>query len=99
MKLKSMASSRSNESKTTASLENGTEQSFETLMEGLSGIVSRLEKGEVSLEDSLKLYEDGVRLTRLGQEKISAAEKKIEHLKSNFDEKGTKHRGENSKED
>lgn len=53
---------------------------FEQAMEKLEQIVSQLESGEVSLEDALKKYEEGVRLSRLCTEKLNQAERKIELL-------------------
>ena len=42
--------------------------------------MQRLEKGELSLEESLKLYEEGIRLSRLCHGKLEEAEGKIETL-------------------
>jgi len=42
--------------------------------------VQKLEKGELPLEDSLKLYEDGIRLSRLCHGKLEEAEGRIEVL-------------------
>jgi len=53
---------------------------FEKALQKLEKIVSDLESGEVSLEDALKKYEEGVRLSRECQLKLSQAEKKIEIL-------------------
>lgn len=53
---------------------------FEGAMKQLEDIVQRLEKGELSLEDSLKLYEDGIRLSRLCHTKLDEAEGRIEQL-------------------
>ena len=61
---------------------------FEKALEQLQTIVRRLESGELSLEDSLKCFEDGVRLTRICQEQLSVAEQKVEILmKTTKDEK------------
>ena len=54
--------------------------SFEAAMEKLQATVKRMESGELSLEDSLKSFEEGVRLTRLCQERLSAAERRVEIL-------------------
>ncbi|MGE0455430.1 MAG: exodeoxyribonuclease VII small subunit [Vicinamibacteria bacterium] len=54
--------------------------SFEAALKQLEEIVQRLEKGELPLEDSLKLYEDGVRLSRLCHAKLEEAEGRIEVL-------------------
>ncbi len=42
--------------------------------------MQRLEKGELSLEESLKLYEEGIQLSRLCHGKLEEAEGKIEML-------------------
>jgi exodeoxyribonuclease VII small subunit len=54
--------------------------SFEQALLQLEQIVQRLEKGELQLEDSLKLYEDGIRLSRLCHAKLEEAEGRIEVL-------------------
>ena len=53
---------------------------FETSLQELERIVRRLEEGDSSLEDSLKLFEDGVRLSRDCQERLNQAERRIEVL-------------------
>ena len=53
---------------------------FEKAMERLEKIVSELETGEIALEDALKKYEEGVKLSCICQEKLNQAEKKIEVL-------------------
>jgi len=54
--------------------------SFEQALQQLEQIVQKLEKGELPLEDSLRLYEDGVRLSRLCHAKLEEAEGRIEVL-------------------
>jgi len=56
------------------------EPSFEEALSALEGIVQRLEKGELALEESLKLYEEGIRLSRLCHGKLEEAEGRIELL-------------------
>jgi exodeoxyribonuclease VII small subunit len=56
---------------------------FETALKQLEDIVQRLEKGELSLEDSLRLYEDGIQLARVCHTKLEEAEGKIEMLLKN----------------
>ena len=56
------------------------EPRFEQALEALEKIVERLEKGELTLEESLKLYEEGIRLSRLCHGKLEEAEGKIEML-------------------
>ena len=53
---------------------------FEAALKQLEEIVQRLERGELPLEESLKLYEDGIRLSRLCHAKLEEAEGKIELL-------------------
>ena len=57
-----------------------TKESFETALSRLEQIVSALEKGDLSLEDSLKLYEEGIARARFCQERLEEAESKIEVL-------------------
>jgi exodeoxyribonuclease VII small subunit len=56
------------------------EATFEEALVALEKIVERLEKGELPLEESLKLYEEGIRLSRLCHGKLEEAEGKIEML-------------------
>ncbi|MCM0604780.1 MAG: exodeoxyribonuclease VII small subunit [Xanthomonadaceae bacterium] len=58
----------------------GQNVSFEQAIEQLQNIVKKLESGDVSLEDSLKQFEEGVKLSRFCQTYLSQAEKKIEVL-------------------
>jgi exodeoxyribonuclease VII small subunit len=53
---------------------------FEKTMSELEEIVMQLEKGELSLESSLKQFEKGINLARRCQEALSQAEQKIEML-------------------
>jgi exodeoxyribonuclease VII small subunit len=53
---------------------------FEDALNKLEKIVSQLEAGEISLEESLKLFEEGIRLSRLCNQKLDEAEKKVEIL-------------------
>ena len=54
--------------------------SFESQLSALEKIVRELERGDLPLEDSLKLFEEGVRLSRECQERLNQAERKIETL-------------------
>lgn len=58
---------------------------FEKAMERLSKIVEELESGDVSLEDAIKKYEEGVRLSKSCQDQLTKAEKKIEMLSKSLD--------------
>lgn len=53
---------------------------FEKSIADLENIVSLLEKGELTLDDSLKQYEKGVKLARQCEEMLNKAEQKIETL-------------------
>jgi exodeoxyribonuclease VII small subunit len=55
-------------------------QTFETSLQELEKIVRKLEDGDLSLEESLKLFEDGVKLSRECQERLNQAERRIEVL-------------------
>jgi len=55
-------------------------QTFEKSVQQLDAIVEKMESGELSLDESLKLFEKGVKLTRSCQEILSQAEAKIESL-------------------
>ena len=52
--------------------------SFEAALEELQVTVKRLESGELSLEHALKHFENGVRLSRICQEQLAAAEQRVE---------------------
>jgi exodeoxyribonuclease VII small subunit len=53
---------------------------FETALERLEEIVSKLEAGTLSLDEALGRYEEGVKLARLCTKQLTEAEKKIEIL-------------------
>ncbi len=53
---------------------------FEDALNKLEKIVSKLEDGDIPLEESLKLFEEGIRLSRLCNQKLEEAEKKVEIL-------------------
>jgi exodeoxyribonuclease VII small subunit len=59
---------------------NTDQPTFEQALQQLEQIVQKLEKGELPLEDSLALYEDGIRLSRLCHGKLEQAEGKIAML-------------------
>ena len=54
--------------------------SFEELLSELEALVETMEKGELSLEDSLKSFERGVELTRSCQQVLKDAEQKVQIL-------------------
>jgi len=53
---------------------------FEAALAELEGIVKKLEEGDLTLENSLALYERGVELSRFCHARLEDAEKRIEIL-------------------
>ena len=53
---------------------------FERSLAELEGLVERLERGDLPLEDALKTFERGVELTRHCQTSLKAAQQKVEIL-------------------
>ena len=53
---------------------------YEAAVAELESLVEQLERGDITLEESLKLYERGVLLTRDCQEALQAAEQKVQML-------------------
>ena len=60
--------------------DNDKPKSFEASLEALEHIVHQLEDGDLPLEKSLELFEDGIRLSRQCQERLNQAERRIEIL-------------------
>lgn len=56
------------------------EMKFEAALDRLEEIVKKMEDGDMPLEDSLKLFEEGVKLSRICDQKLQAAERRIEIL-------------------
>lgn len=55
-------------------------QSFEKALADLETIVGKLEKGDLPLNESLALFEKGVKLARFLRQELGRAEKKVEIL-------------------
>ena len=53
---------------------------FEEAMKRLDEIVAKMEGGELTLDESLKLFEEGIRLTRALNKELEEAERKVEVL-------------------
>ncbi|RLB84293.1 MAG: exodeoxyribonuclease VII small subunit [Deltaproteobacteria bacterium] len=53
---------------------------FEDAMSRLEEIVQSLESGELSLEDSIKAFEEGIKLAKFCSQKLEEAEKKVTML-------------------
>jgi len=60
--------------------ENPAGPSFEASLHRLTEVVEKLESGELGLEESLTLFEEGVGLARAAQQRLDAAEKRVEEL-------------------
>jgi exodeoxyribonuclease VII small subunit len=59
---------------------------YEASITELESLVERLEQGDINLEESLKLYEAGVLITRDCQEALSQAEQKVQMLLQQSDQ-------------
>ncbi len=57
-----------------------TEKKFESAMERLENIVESLEKGDLSLDESLKIFEEGMNLLSFCSKKLEEAERKVTML-------------------
>ena len=55
-------------------------KTFEDSMIELEEVVLKLETGDVTLDDSLKLFEQGIKLAKSCQKKLDDAEKKVKIL-------------------
>ncbi len=56
--------------------------SFEQAMKRVSEIVKELEDGNMKLEETLELFEEGVKLSKICREFLENAAKKVEEIKS-----------------
>ena len=56
------------------------EEKFENSLKRLESIVAKMEKGELPLSESVKLFEEGIKLTRTLSKQIEEAERKVEIL-------------------
>ncbi len=59
------------------------EMKFEDALKKLEKIVDDLEKGDLSLDEALKKYQDGIELSRICSQRLDSAKKKIEVLVKN----------------
>ena len=60
--------------------DSGPQPSFEDALKRLETIVEELESGELTLEDSIARYEEGMKLSRRLTQQLDEAEKRIERL-------------------
>ena len=61
-------------------MSEGAAESFEDAARRLQAIVEELERGDLPLERSLALFEEGVRLARAAQQRLDDAERRVEEL-------------------
>ena len=59
---------------------------FEEVMDRLHTVVEQLEEGDLPLEESLAMFEEGVRLSRAGAKRLDEAERRVEELLAAGDE-------------
>jgi exodeoxyribonuclease VII small subunit len=55
-------------------------EKFEDALHKLEALVRKMESGELSLEESLKAFEEGIRLSRQCAQKLDEAERRVEVL-------------------
>ncbi|MCI8980668.1 MAG: exodeoxyribonuclease VII small subunit [Clostridia bacterium] len=60
-------------------------KTFEQSITELEKIVERLENGDVTLDESLELFEEGIKLSKSCQKMLDSAEKKVSVLMANDD--------------
>lgn len=58
----------------------GKEPTFEEALKSLENVVAKLESGEIKLEESIRLFEEGMKLSSLCQKRLDDADRKIEIL-------------------
>lgn len=58
---------------------------FETALKSLEDIVTKLESGDLTLDRSLELFEEGVKISRFCSSKLAEAERKVETLMKSAD--------------
>ena len=58
------------------------ELTFEEAMAELEKVVGQLERGDVALESSIALYERGAALKKVCEDKLRAAEEKVELIRA-----------------
>lgn len=60
-------------------------EKFETSLKKLEEVVHKLEEGDLSLEDSLKFFEEGMKLVKTCETRLNDVQKKIEILMKDKD--------------
>ena len=67
---------------------SGAEETFETLRLELEEIIGRLERGDVAVDEAIRLWQRGEELHRRCAALLDAAEGRIEELSANADDTG-----------
>jgi len=62
-------------------------KSFENALKKLESITRKLENEDISLDESMELFEEGIRLVRFLQTKLNEVERKVEILIKESEEK------------
>ena len=65
-------------------------EKFEDTLRKLEDLLRKMEGGDMSLEDSLKAFEEGIRLSRLCTERLDEAERRVEILLKEDEKVGIK---------
>jgi exodeoxyribonuclease VII small subunit len=63
---------------------SGRDEGFEAVYKRLEETVSKLEQGNLTLEESIALYEEGMKLAKRCQEQLQKAEQRITRLQETF---------------
>lgn len=63
-----------------AKKQSGSEPTFEETLRRLEEIVNQLEEGDVPLEESLRLYEEGIGLSRICAQRLAQSEVQLKRL-------------------
>ena len=71
-------------------------EGFDVVLARLREVVERLEAGNLTLEEALRVFEDGVRLSRRGAQILDSAEKRVDILLAGEDGMRTEPFGETS---
>ena len=75
-----------NMGKSKGRVDSGQDAPFEEVMDRLQTVVAQLEEGDLPLEQSLAMFEEGVRLSRAGAKRLDEAERRVEELLAAGDE-------------
>lgn len=67
---------------------NKTSPDFETAMVNLEELVAKIETGNLSLEESLKEFEQGIKLSRICQKALTDAEQRVKILTDSAENDG-----------